>query len=103
MANQNGLAGQNAGGFNNINAPAAIPAGFYADMQFLDRNMDSLTLALNENRNEWNQLEDLLARASRLNVRFCVPERAQVHYVETIDTHSFLDQTKRWRWTIDQW
>lgn len=63
------MGGQNAAGYNALNGPVTTPAGHYSDMQFLDRNMESLSVALLENRQEWQQIEELLARASRLQVR----------------------------------
>jgi hypothetical protein len=69
MANQNGMIGQNAAGYNALSGQGAIPAGHFSDMQHLDRNMDSLSMAVQENRAEWQLIEELLLRASRIQVR----------------------------------
>lgn len=66
MANTNGM---NNGYTGNGGGAHVMPsAGHYADMQTLMQNMEALSGWLAQNRNEWEQVQDGLARVERLQV-----------------------------------
>lgn len=66
MANQNGLGAQNAAMMNGNIMPSA---GHYSDMQTLMQNMESLSGWLEQNRQEWAQVQEGIARVERLQGR----------------------------------
>lgn len=68
MANQNGLGAQNAAMYSGMNGNVMPPAGHYSDMQTLMQNMESLSGWLEQNRQEWSQVQEGLARVERLQV-----------------------------------
>ncbi|GAB7359385.1 hypothetical protein MBLNU230_g6036t1 [Neophaeotheca triangularis] len=66
MANQNGAlqAQQNAAVYA-MDGSAMPPAGHYADMQTLMQNMEQLSGWLAQNREDWGELQEELARVER--------------------------------------
>ena len=71
MASQNGMGGGGAGNaaYNGMmNGSAMPPAGHYSDMQALMSSVESLSGWLQQNREEWNQIQEGLARVERLQV-----------------------------------
>ncbi|CAK4032852.1 Hypothetical predicted protein [Lecanosticta acicola] len=69
MANQNGLGAQNAALYSGMNGSIMPSAGHYSDMQTLMQNMESLSGWLEQNRQEWAQVQDGIARVERLQGR----------------------------------
>lgn len=67
---QNGIGAANAayGGMNGVVMPAP---GHYSDIQIMMENMEQLSKTLRDNREEWLQVQDGLARVERLQV--CLP------------------------------
>lgn len=80
MANQNGVGAQNAAMYTGMNGGIMPSAGHYSDMQTLMQNMESLSGWLEQNRQEWAQVQDGIARVERLQVRHphsaCMPRLA---------------------------
>ena len=70
MANQNGIGGQNAAMYGGMNGSMMPSAGHYSDMQNLMQNMESLSGWLEQNRQDWAQVQEGLARIERLQVDF---------------------------------
>jgi len=56
-----------AGGMNGSIMPSA---GHYSDMQTLMHNMETLSGWLQQNRDDWNDIQNGLAKVERLQVRF---------------------------------
>lgn len=76
MANPNGIgnaanAGMYAGGMNGAIMPSA---GHYSDMQTLMQNMETLAGWLQQNREDFNQVQDGLTRVERMQV--CISVRS---------------------------
>lgn len=70
MAAQNGMGAVNTamyGGANNNNVVLSSP-GYHSDMQLLMDNMERLSTTLQRNRQEWQQVQDGLARVEKLQV-----------------------------------
>nr|POE75581.1 hypothetical protein CFP56_53693 [Quercus suber] len=65
MASQNGING-NAHMYSGMNGSVMPSAGHYADMQTLMQNMENLSGWLQQNREEWLQVQDGLARVERM-------------------------------------
>lgn len=53
-------------------------AGHYQDMQTMMQQMETLSGWLQQNREEWNQLQESLARVERLSGRLSREEQNQV-------------------------
>lgn len=70
MANQNGVGGQNSAMYTGMNGGIMPSAGHYSDMQTLMQNMESLSGWLEQNRQDWAQVQDGIARVERLQVRY---------------------------------
>ena len=70
MANQTGVGAQNAAMYTGMNGGIMPSAGHYSDMQTLMQNMESLSGWLEQNRQEWAQVQDGIARVERLQVRY---------------------------------
>ena len=60
--------------YNGMHNPLLSPAGQYSDMQLLMQNMESLSGWLQQNREEWMQVQEGLARVERLQVCYSVLE-----------------------------
>lgn len=67
MASQNGING-NVHMYSGVNGNIMPSAGHYADMQTLMQNMENLSGWLHQNREEWSQVQDGLARVERMQV-----------------------------------
>ena len=65
MANQNGLG---AGGYNGVNGSIMPSAGHYSDMQTLMQNMETLSGWLQQNREDWQSVQEGLGRVEQLQV-----------------------------------
>lgn len=63
MAAQNGVGGGNAAMYSGMNGSIMPAAGHYSDMQTLMQNMEALSGVLQQNREDWQSLQDGLARA----------------------------------------
>ena len=68
MAGQNG---NNAAMYAGINGAIVPSAGHFSDMQTLMQNMETLSGWLQQNREDWVQVQDGLARVERLHVCIC--------------------------------
>jgi hypothetical protein len=68
MANPNGMGAQNAAMYSGMNGSIMPSAGHYSDMQTLMQNMESLSGWLEQNRQEWSQVQEGIARVERLQV-----------------------------------
>lgn len=68
MANPNGIGAQNAAMYSGMNGSIMPSAGHYSDMQTLMQNMESLSGWLEQNRQEWSQVQEGIARVERLQV-----------------------------------
>lgn len=86
MANQNGLGAQNV--YSGMNGSIMPSAGHYSDMQTLMQNMESLSGWLEQNRQEWSQVQEGIARVERMQVRIRIPYHplAQTRYFITEHT-----------------
>ncbi|KAI7363415.1 hypothetical protein KC354_g6495 [Hortaea werneckii] len=68
--NPNGLgANANAAMYNGVNGSIMPSAGHYSDMQTLMQNMETLSGWLQQNREEWSQLQEGLSRVERMGVQ----------------------------------
>jgi len=75
MANPNGTgAGANAGMYTGGMNGAIMPsAGHYSDMQTLMQNMETLAGWLQQNREDWNDVQHGLARVEKMQVCLNIP------------------------------
>lgn len=75
---QNGVGGNNPAMYGNANGIVMPAAGHYQDMQTVMQQMETLSGWLQQNREEWNQLQESLARLERFSGRFSREEQNQV-------------------------
>ena len=68
MASQNGIGG--GAGYQGMNGNMLPSAGHYSDMQTLMQNMETLSGWLEQNRQEWMQVQEGLSRVERLQVGY---------------------------------
>lgn len=77
MAQNNGMGAGNAAMYTGMNGSIMPSAGHYADMQTLMQNMETLSGWLQQNREEWTQLQDGLSRVERMQDRLPREEMPQ--------------------------
>jgi len=75
---QNGIGGNSQAIYGNANGIIMPAAGHYQDMQTMMQQMETLSGWLQQNREEWNQLQESLARVERLSGRLSREEQNQV-------------------------
>lgn len=63
-----GIPGANVGVYSGVNGVIMPSAGHYPDMQTLMQNMETLSGWLQQNREEWEQVQEGLGRVERLSV-----------------------------------